>query len=677
MTLTNHFLPSIFLAKGRYIPMTPELGHFLLTLALVLASLQMVVPLYGAAKRNPTLMNVGKSTAIASFLCAVGAFACLMHAYITSDFSVLNVTANSHSAKPLLYKISGVWGNHEGSILLWILILSLFGAVVAVTGHKLPRTLQARVLAVQGAIGVGFLLFSLFTSNPFERLFPVPADGQGLNPLLQDPGLAFHPPMLYLGYVGFSMAFSFAIAALLEGKVDAAWGRWVRPWTLAAWSTLTLGIAMGSWWAYYELGWGGWWFWDPVENASLMPWLAGTALLHSAIVVEKRDTMKRWTILLAIITFSLSLLGTFLVRSGVLTSVHAFATDPARGVFILAFLCLIVGGSFLLFWLRAPAMQGGGTFAPISRESSLVFNNFVLAATTGTVLLGTLYPLFLDVVSQEKVSVGPPYFDTVVVPQMLLLALVMGLGPLLAWKRARLQPVAKSALLALILAIILGFFLVKLVFQGPILSALGIAMGVWLLLTSCIGLYQRVRTASGGPLAKLRRLMGLPLSHWGMTIAHMGFGILLISITAVSTWQQETIAKMQPGQSISLAGYDFLFERTSANPGPNYVAVQGQFKVTQDGKDIATLRPESRNYSTPPMQTTEASIYPLVRGDLYAAIGSPDNRGQWGVRLYFKPLIGWMWAGAILIALGGLISLGDRRLRLGLPKEAKPSSGAK
>ncbi|MGH6884986.1 MAG: heme lyase CcmF/NrfE family subunit, partial [Geminicoccales bacterium] len=500
--------------------MIAELGHFALTLALIVALLQASLPLWGAARGDERLMALARPAALAQLLLIAIAFGALTHAYVVSDFSLLNVYQNSHTAKPLLYKITGVWGNHEGSMLLWVLILALFGAAVAAFGNNLPDTLRARVLAIQAWIASGFLAFSLFTSNPFVRVFPTPANGQDLNPLLQDPGLAFHPPMLYLGYVGFSMAFSFAVAALIEGKVDAAWARWVRPWTLAAWCALTGGIALGSWWAYYELGWGGWWFWDPVENVSFMPWLMGTALLHSALIVEKRDALKVWTILLAILTFSLSLIGTFIVRSGLLTSVHAFATDPERGVFILLLLGLAIGGSLTLFAFRAPLLKPGGLFAPVSRESALLLNNLLLAAAAATVFLGTLYPLLIEALGGSKLSVGTPFYNATFVPIMVPLAIVMGIGPLLPWKRAELASVLPRLWLALAAAVVVTLTAAAVVEGGPLLAPLGLGLAAWLFVATLTDWAERVRLFRVPLALAWQRARGLPRSSYGMTLAH-------------------------------------------------------------------------------------------------------------------------------------------------------------
>ena len=651
--------------------MVAEVGHFALILALAICLVQGTVPLYGAARRDHALMSLAAPAALAQFVAVAVAFGCLMQAYIVSDFTVLNVALNSHSAKPMLYKIAGVWGNHEGSILLWVLILATFGAAVVVFGGNLPRGLKVRALSIQALIAVGFLLFSLLTSNPFERLQPAPFDGNGLNPLLQDPGLAFHPPFLYLGYVGFSIAFSFAIAALLEGRVDAAWGRWVRPWTLAAWCSLTIGIALGSWWAYYELGWGGWWFWDPVENASFMPWLSGTALLHSAIVVEKRGALKSWTILLAIITFSLSLLGTFLVRSGVLTSVHAFANDPARGVFILIFLSIVVGGSLLLYAMRAPAIKPGGLFAPVSREGGLLINNLLLSAACATVLLGTLYPLFLDAVTGAKISVGRPYFNATFVPIMTPLVMVMGLGPMLSWKRADLGAAMHrlwtAAAVVAVVALLSWYWLGS----APVLAIMGMALGAWLVTTSLVQWGERLRLFRVPLGDSLRRARRLPLAAWGMTVAHIGLAIMVLGITASTAWETERLQVMRPGDHVEAGGYVFTFYGAEPVTGPNYSAFRGHFLVTRDGELAAELWPEARRYPVPPMETTEAAIRAMVSGDLFAVIGEADGEGGWGTRIYFKPLLSWIWAGALLMFAGGLLSLADRRHRVGAPARSR------
>jgi len=647
--------------------MIAEVGHFALVLALVLAIVQSTLPIIGAHRNIAPWIAVARPAAFGQFTFIAIAFAALTYAFIVSDFSVATVARNSHSAKPLIYKISGVWGNHEGSMLLWILILSLFGAAVALFGNNLPPRLRARVLSVQGMIGIGFLLFVLLTSNPFERLANPPVDGNGLNPLLQDFGLAVHPPFLYLGYVGFSMAFSFAIAALLEGRVDPAWARWVRPWTLAAWCFLTVGIALGSWWAYYELGWGGWWFWDPVENASFMPWLLGTALLHSAIVVEKRDTLKAWTILLAILTFSLSLLGTFIVRSGVLTSVHAFATDPERGVFILAFLAFTVGGSLLLFAWRGPSLKGGGLFAPVSREGALVLNNLLLTTACATVLLGTLYPLFLDALTGEKVSVGPPFFNSTFVPLMVPLLVAVAIGPMMAWKRGDLAGAIGRMKFGFFAAAAIAFVTWYQTTDGPVLAVFGMAVGVWLVAGSIIEWAGRIKLFSINPADSWRRLRGLPRAAHGMALAHIGVGLVVMGITGVQSWTVENARVMRPGETISIGNYDLTFKNAGTIQGPNYSALRGIFDVSIDGDHVTTMAPETRSYPTSTMTTTEAAIRPTIVGDLYAVIGEPDGKGGYATRFYVKPLVHWIWFGAFVMVIGGLISLSDRRHRVGAP----------
>jgi cytochrome c-type biogenesis protein CcmF len=644
-----------------------ELGHYALILALVVAALQASLPLVGAARRDARLMAVADTTAPVQFLLVAFSFAALANAYVSSDFSVLNVAQNSHTAKPLLYKITGVWGNHEGSMLLWVLILTLFGAAVSVFGRNLPPSLRARVLAVQGMVGVGFFLFILLTSNPFLRLFPVPANGRGMNPILQDPGLAIHPPFLYLGYVGFSVSFAFAVAALIEGRVDAAWARWVRPWTLAAWCALTCGIALGSWWAYYELGWGGFWAWDPVENASFMPWLAGTALLHSAIVVEKRDALKSWTILLAIITFSLSLIGTFLVRSGVLTSVHAFAVDPARGAFILVLLGVTIGGALTLYAWRAPTLKAGGLFAPISREGALLLNNLLLAAGAATVFLGTLYPLFLDVLTGERVSVGPPFFNATFVPLMVPLLIALGIGPLLTWKRADLWGVVSR--LKFTLAFTIGVVLLIVALDEPdtAKTAFGMGLAAWLAGTALAEWAGRVRLFRGGPGETWRLVRNLPRSTHGMTIAHFGVAVVVVGLTG-SLWRQERIEIAHPGETLTIAGYAFHLDRVARIEGPNYTADRAVFTVTRNGKRVAVMQPEKRFYAVQQSAVSNTAIRTDGLADLYAAMGDPDGKGGWTVRLYFNPLVPWIWFGALIMALGGLASLSDRRFRIGVAR---------
>jgi len=656
--------------------MIPELGHYALVLALAMAIIQSTVPMIGAARRDAAWMAVAQPAALAQLGAIAVAFAALTWAYVVSDFTVSNVVQNSHSAKPMLYKISGVWGNHEGSMVLWVLILAMFGAMVAGFGRNLPPTLKARVLGIQGMIGVGFLLFILLTSNPFLRVVPPPLDGQDLNPLLQDPGLAFHPPFLYFGYVGFSMAFSFAVAALIEGRVDAAWARWVRPWTLAAWCGLTLGIALGSWWAYYELGWGGWWFWDPVENASFMPWLTGTALLHSAIVVEKRDTLKSWTLLLAIVTFGLSLLGTFLVRSGVLTSVHAFAVDPDRGLFILVLLVIAVGGSLALFAWRAPALKGGGLFAPVSREGALVLNNLLLTTAALTVFVGTLYPLFLDALGQGTVSVGPPYFNATFGPLMVPLVAAMAIGPMLSWKRADLAGALGRLKLAALLTVLT--ILAALWLQGvkPVLALLGIALAAWAFFGALVEFAERIKLGRAPLRVSWDRAKGLPRSAWGLTIAHAGLGIAITGMVGSTAWMTERIELMEPGATMEVAGYQMTFRGVEQIRGPNYIADQGTIEVTRDGDPVAVLTPEKRWYPVAQMQTTEAAIHTTFVSDIYAALGEPKDGGAWSIRAYHHPLVPWIWFGCVVMVIGGMASLSDRRLRIGAPARRKTPAAA-
>ena len=575
--------------------MIPEIGHFALILALFVALTQAIVPLAGAACGKRAWMDVARPASIAQFLLIATSFAALTWCYVTSDFSVLNVVQNSHTDKPLIYKIAGVWGNHEGSMLLWILILSLYGLGVSLFGTHLPPTLRARALSVQAMIAVGFILFIIFTSNPFMRVDPAPLNGEGLNPLLQDPGLAFHPPFLYLGYVGFSMAFSFAIAALIEGRVDAAWARWVRPWTLVAWCFLTFGIAMGSWWAYYTLGWGGWWYWDPVENASFMPWLAGTALLHSSIVLERRDTLKAWTILLTIIAFSFSLLGTFLVRSGVLTSVHSFASDPTRGIFILCLLVVITGGAMTLFALRAPSLKGGGLFAPISRETSLLLNNVIMSAAAGTIFLGTLYPLFMDVLDLGKVSVGPPFFNAVFIPLMIPAIILMTIAPMLSWKRGNLKLALQRLKFSGVAALAVMILVTAISHSPGAAASLGLA--TWLFIGTMTGLVHRLYPARMSLPEFLHRAVTVPRSFYGMTLAHAGVALVIVGITGSIAWKTEKIQVMHFGDTIDVAGYNLTLKGVQEGvKGPNYTASRATFTATKNGTFIADLYPERRMY---------------------------------------------------------------------------------
>jgi cytochrome c-type biogenesis protein CcmF len=651
--------------------MIAETGHYALILALGVAIVQMVLPVMGTRFRDPQLTAVAIPAAQIEFVLIAIAFGALITAYVTSDFSVANVWQNSAAAKPLLYKISGVWGNHEGSMILWVLILSLFGAAVATFGRNLPRQLQANVLAVQGSIAVAFLLFIIITSNPFIRLDPAPLEGQGLNPILQDPALAFHPPFLYTGYVGFSMAFSFAVAALIDGRIDAAWARWVRPWTLAAWMFLTLGIAMGSWWAYYELGWGGFWFWDPVENASFMPWLAGTALLHSALVMEKRDALKVWTILLAIITFSLSLMGTFLVRSGVLTSVHAFAIDPARGVFILGIMGLFIGGAFTLFAWRAPLLSQGGLFAPISREGSLVLNNLLLTVACAAVLVGTLYPLALEALTGDKISVGPPFFNLTFGPLIVALLVAVPFGPLLAWKRGDLLAAAQRLTAAAVVALAAIIVVLALNQKGPWLAPLGIGLGVWLIMGALTDVTYRVKLFDAGWPEAWRRARNLPRAAYGGALAHAGLGLVVIGIVATTAWREERIEALAPGQTVDIAGYQLAFDGVVPREGPNYRERAGLFKVTRGGSPVTELNPSKREFTVEKTTTTEAAIHESWRGDLYVVLGDQLKNGAYTVRVYFNPLVRLIWLGGLVMFLGGGMSLSDRRLRVGAPKRAQ------
>ena len=657
--------------------MIVEIGHFALILAFLVVLVQGTLPMIGAQRGNAQWMALARPASAAQLALIATAFASLTYAYVVSDFSVANVARNSNSAMPMLYKVSAVWGNHEGSLVLWVLILAVFGCAVAVFGGNLPPGLRARVLAVQAWIAVGFLSFTLLTSNPFLRLVPAPADGRDLNPLLQDPGLAFHPPFLYLGYVGFSMAFSFAIAALIEGRVDAAWARWVRPWTLAAWSFLTLGVAMGSWWAYYELGWGGFWFWDPVENASFMPWLAGTALLHSAIVTEKRDALKSWTVLLAIITFSLSLLGTFVVRSGVLTSVHAFATDPERGLFILAFLVVVIGGSLTLYAVRAPQLKAGGLFAPVSREGALVLNNLLLSTACATVLLGTMYPLILDALGGGRVSVGAPYFNATFGPLMVPLLLITAVGPLMPWKRADLAGVLGRLKLAFVAAAAVGLASWTLATGSSPWPVLGLGLAAWLFTGTLVELGERLKLFRVPASESWKRARHLPRSAWGMSIAHVGVAIVVAGIVVSLAWRTESIVLMRPGDTVEVAGYDFTFDGVREITGPNYTAQRGAFTVTRGGREVARLYPEKRVYSVQQMPTTEAAIHTTWMADLYTVIGDADGEGGWSTRIYHNPLVPWMWIGALIMVLGGGVSLSDRRLRVGAPaRRRRAAAGA-
>jgi len=639
----------------------PEIGHFALILALLVALVQGSFPIIGAARGNAVWMGLARPAARAQFLLIAIAFICLAYAFASMDYSVTYVATNSNSKLPLQYRIAAVWGGHEGSLLLWAMILSIWTVAVSFFSKHLPDAMRARILGVMGLISIGFLLFMLTVSNPFERLIPAAMDGRDLNPLLQDPGMVFHPPMLYMGYVGFSVAFAFAIAALLGGELDAAWARWSRPWTTMAWVFLTAGIMAGSNWAYYELGWGGWWFWDAVENASFMPWLVGTALIHSLAVTEKRGSFKAWTVLLAICAFSLSLLGTFLVRSGVLTSVHAFATDPRRGLFILAFLVVVIGGSLMLFAWRAPTIARGGKFDVVSRESFLLANNVLLAVAAISVLFGTLYPLFLDALGLGKISVGPPYFDTVFAPLMAPALFLMGIGPIARWKQAALPELAKrlrwafgvSVATAIILPLLLGHL-------TPMIG-LGLFLAFWIFGTSVNLVYQRLRT-SEQPLAM--RIKSTSRSWWGMVIAHLGIAVFTLGVTIVKGFESEIAVRMQAGDVAHLAGFDFTFEGVTEIEGPNYTASRGQIRITKNGVERTVLAPEKRMYTVQNMPMTEAGISPSIIHDLYASLGEPLDGGAWSVRIYHKPMVEWIWFGCLMMALGGLLALSDKRYRL-------------
>ncbi|MFK4508816.1 heme lyase CcmF/NrfE family subunit [Bradyrhizobium daqingense] len=651
--------------------MIAETGHYALVLALGLALIQSIVPLVGARLRDPALMNVARSTALAQLLFVGASFTALVMLHVNSDFSVANVYENSHSMKPLLYKVTGVWGNHEGSMLLWVLILALFGGLVAAFGNNLPLSLRAHVLAVQAWVASAFYLFILATSNPFLRIASPPIEGRDLNPVLQDIGLAVHPPMLYLGYVGFSISFSFAIAALMEGRIDAAWARWVRPWTLVAWIFLTLGIAMGSYWAYYELGWGGWWFWDPVENASLMPWLAGTALLHSALVMEKRNALKVWTILLSILTFSLSLLGTFLVRSGVITSVHAFATDPTRGVFILLILCLFIGGSLALFAGRATSLKQGGLFAPISREGALVLNNLLLTVACAVVLFGTLYPLAMEMLADFKMSVGAPFYNLTFAPLFALLLLAVPFGPMLAWKRGDLLGVTQRLLAAGVAGLVVVAIVWAWVRGGSALAPLAIGLGVFVIAGAVTDLAERTGLVRLPFATVLHRARGLPRSAWGSAFAHAGLGVALIGIVCETTWNSEHIATMKQNDVAQIAGYDVKLDGLLQRQGPNYREMIAEFNVSRDGEPVTVMTPSKRSFTTRGSSTTEAALMTRGASQLYISLGDATAEGAIAVRIYYKPMVLLIWWGPVMMAFGGVLSLSDRRLRVGAPKPAR------
>jgi cytochrome c-type biogenesis protein CcmF len=635
--------------------MIPELGQFALIVALLLALVQAMLPLAGAWRNDAALMSVARPAALAQFGFVLVAFVCLAISFMVNDFSVLNVARNSYSRLPELYRFTATWGSHEGSLLLWVLMLAFWGAAVAVFSRRLPDAMAARVIGVMGLISIGFIVFTLTTSNPFERQLPAAIEGNDMNPLLQDWGMIIHPPMLYMGYVGFAVAFAFAIAALLSGRLDAAWARWSRPWTIAAWTFLTLGIVLGSWWAYRELGWGGWWFWDPTENASFMPWIAGTALIHSLAATEKRGVFKAWTVLLALTTFSLSLLGTFLVRSGVLSSVHAFATDPARGAFILGFLVVVVGGSLALYAWRAPRIIAGGGYSGFSRESLLLANNVLLIAALGAVLLGTLYPLVVDALGLGKISVGPPYFNAVFVPLIAPALFLMGIGPLARWKNGRLADVAARLKWPFAAVLASGFALAFALDEFKPWAALGFCLALWIAYT--VGLAFRDRLRGGGDL---------PRAFWGMQLAHFGMAVGVAGIAVVAAYSSERDVRMAPGGSAELAGYTFTFRGAGPREGPNFHAMRGTVEVSRNGARVATLHPEKRVYTASGMAMTEASVHPNFFRDVYVALGEPlDDQGAWSVRLFHKPFINWLWLGALLMAIGGFLAATDRRYRLG------------
>ena len=640
--------------------MIAELGHFSLILALIAGLIQGFLPLAGTALGVRSWVNVARPAVFANAVFCTFAFCCLAWCFYTSDFSVMNVENNSNSMLPWFYRLSATWGSHEGSILFWTLLLALWGLAVAVCSRRLPQDVMARVIGVMGLISVGLTLFMLLTSDPFIRLFPAAHEGRDLNPLLQDPGMVFHPPLLYMGYVGMVVPFAFAVAALIGGRLDAAWARWTRPWTSAAWIFLTLGISLGSYWSYYELGWGGWWFWDPVENASFMPWLTATALLHSLAVTEKRGCFKIWTVLLALITFSLSLLGTFLVRSGVLTSVHAFATDPQRGLFILGLLVLVIGGSLLLFAWRAPKVGTGGAFELFSREAMLLVNNVLLVVAMLAVLLGTLYPLFIDALNAGKISVGPPYFDSVFGPIMVPVILLMGIGPLVRWKDAKISDIVKRTAWCFIAAVILGA-------ATPLIKGwstwlfVGLTLSWWVLFTFIESLRENIRNFKGNFFGKIFKLSR---SWWGMMIAHLGVAVSIVGIGMVMTYSLERDVTMTPGHEVNVGSYDFKFEDVKRGiRGPNYIADEGVFKVTENGKEVATLTPQKRKYFSSQMPMTEAAISSSITGDVYVSMGDQTVDGAWVVRAYDKPFVTWIWWGTLIMSFGAFIAMLDKRYR--------------
>jgi cytochrome c-type biogenesis protein CcmF len=657
--------------------MIPELGHFALIVALCIAVVQAIVPMAGSLRGDAGWMAVARPAAQGQFVFVALAFGCLAWSFVNNDFSVLNVASNSNTQLPVQYRFAATWGSHEGSLLLWVLMLTVWMVAVTVFSRQLPREMLARVLAVMAMISIGFLTFMLFTSNPFERLLPAAPDGRDLNPLLQDPGMVIHPPMLYMGYVGMSVVFAFAIAALISGRLDAAWARWSRPWTTMAWAFLTVGICLGSGWAYYELGWGGWWFWDPVENASFMPWLVGTALVHSLAVTEKRGGFKIWTVLLAILAFSLSLLGTFLVRSGVITSVHAFATDPARGIFILAFLAVVIGASLALFAWRAPRVGLGGKFELVSRESMLLTNNVLLVVAAGAVLLGTLYPLFLDALGLGKISVGPPYFDAVFAPLMAPALFLMGVGPIAKWKQASLPDLAGRLKWAAAVAVVTAVAVPFLMGRWSLVTALGLLLALWIAVAGVANLLERLKQlkASSNP-ALGARLRSLPRGYWGMLVAHLGVAVFLVGVTMVRSYETEKDVRMMVGDTVQVGGYTFRLEGLDQIKGPNYDSTRGHVQVLRNGEKVVLLHPEKRVYAVQQMPMTEAAIDSGLTRDLYVSLGEPVGDGAWVVRVYHKPFVDWIWAGCFLMAIGGVIAVTDRRYRLARQAQERDAKAA-
>jgi cytochrome c-type biogenesis protein CcmF len=647
--------------------MIPEIGQFALIMALMLALTQATLPLIGAARGIPQFVNVARPAAQAQFIFVAIAFGCLAYSFISNDFSVLNVATNSNSLLPLQYRLAATWGSHEGSLLLWVFMLTVWMVAVSLFSNHLPDEMVGRVLAVMAMISTGFLLFMLLTSNPFVRQFPVPPDGRDLNPLLQDPAMVAHPPMLYMGYVGFCVAFAFAIAALIGGRLDATWARWSRPWTTVAWMFLTCGIALGSFWAYYELGWGGWWFWDPVENASFMPWLVGTALIHSLAVTEKRGGFKSWTVLLAIAAFSLSLLGTFLVRSGVLTSVHAFATDPKRGIFILGFLTLVIGGSLVLYAWRARQVGLGSKFEVVSRESFLLTNNVLLIVAAGSVLLGTLYPLFIDALNLGKLSVGPPYFNSVFVPLMAPAMFLIGVGPIARWKQVKLPELAVRLRWAFMISVLTGILLPFVIGGWKWRASLGLVLAFWIVATVVQNLWSRIRTTTGG-LSFLGKLKATPRSYYGMQLAHVGVAVFIAGVTVVTNYQSERDVKMNIGDTVSVGGYQFRLNNLAKVQGPNYQAVRADIEVTKAGSPVAMMHPEKRAFTVAQNVTSETAIDRSILRDLYLSLGDEVEGGAWTVRVYHKPLVNWIWGGALLMAIGGGFAVTDRRYALAARK---------